>query len=779
MSKARRIVIALAVILFITAVAGAFLLVYIYSDINFEADERMFDSSRAFSTTTFYADVSDGGDYLPVEIELSGSILKQFSPIEDISRYLTDGFVAVEDKKFYSHKGVDIKRTAMATLNYVFGRKKVFGASTITQQVVKNVSGDNQLKIKRKAQEIIRAFNIEEKYTKTDILEVYLNVVPMGENIYGVTAASRIYFGKEPSELTPAEAATLIGITNAPTAYNLYSNSDACRRKRNIVLSVMHNDGVITDSEYNEAVATPLTVIARSERSDKYDSWFVETVIDTVSRDLADKYDITLSAARIMLLGGGYKVYTTMNPEVQSTLEGYFENKTNFPKEIDEGLNYAMTVIDSRTGDLVGIIGRVGPKRADRLLNHATVPHIPASTLKPLALYAPLIDEGRINWSSVFDDVPVSFYESGGEYREYPRNSPAVYDGLITVKDALRCSKNTVAVRLCNILGVREIYSSLIKDYGFDSLIEKEGDLTDIAISPLALGQLSRGISLLKLTEGYSVLSGDGLRREARCYVKVLDYNDELILDREQYQERIYKPTTARIMTQLLKGVVDSGTASAITLKNITDVAGKTGTSSGSREKTFVGFTPYYTAGIWCGYDSGERAAASLSKGHLEIWDEVMHLLHEDVINNDARFSTEGLLYLPYCMDSGELYSDVCRFDPRGNRREYGYFTPDNQPGQTCKRHILCLYDPDSKGVATPECPREGLIEVALIYVGDRHFPKQIYVTDAEFVYRDIGSYIGRPIDQSLPYFAYALPEGEYAGVSKREKQFNSSCVRH
>ena len=776
-----------ALIIFSSAVLVALtfgiIVIFVYRGINFEADERLFESAKGFGSTTFYANFAEEGSdkYEPVAIEISGSVRKIYYSLDEIGPYLSRGFVAVEDKKFYQHSGFDLKRTILATANYLFKKDRIFGASTITQQVIKNVSGDNQLSVKRKLEEIIRAIHIERNYSKNEILEVYLNVIPMSENIYGVGAASRAYYGKEPGELSPAEAATLIGITNAPTAYNPYINPEACKRKRNIVLSVMHNEGIINDKEYENAIAEELSVISRNEREDRLDSWFVETAIDDITNDLAIKYDISTSAARVMLLGGGYKVYTTMNREVQAKLESYFEDAENFPDEIKNGLNYAMTVTDSNTGYLVGIIGRVGKKSGNRLLNHASVPHIPGSTLKPIALYAPLLDEGRINWASVFDDVPVEFYKTDNDYREYPRNSPPVYDGLTTVKDALRNSKNTVAVRLCKLRTPKAVFNSLKNDFSFDSLIEKDGSITDIAIAPMALGQLAKGVSLLKLTESYGVFSGDGVWREAISYIRLVDYNGRVVIDKEQMQKRIFKSTTARIMNQLMMTVTEDGTAGKIRLKEYVNTAGKTGTSGGSRDKTFVGYTPYYTAGIWCGYDSGDKAVSLLSKSHLKIWDEVMLSVHEDIISKNyiREFSTDGLYYLPFCKDSGELYSDICIYDPRGNRREFGYFTADNMPTEACHRHVLCNYDSETKAIACDKCPKENIVTIALLNINDRAFPKEITVTDAEFVYRNIDRYTERPVEYSMPYFEYSIPDGTFVGKSKNKKQFNSNCYLH
>lgn len=790
MRKKQRIIkgaaIALAVPAALAVICIIGLHIYAKFNINYKADETLFEKSASWDPTVFYADSTPASargetDYEPVEIDRTGSVRKAFYSVEEISPYIIDGFVAVEDREFYSHSGVNYRRTLAAAMNYFSGKGKIFGASTITQQVVKNISGDNELSLGRKLSEILRALHIERKYSKDEIMEVYLNIIPMSENIFGVGMASRAYFGKEPSQLSPEEAATLIGLTNAPGAYNPYNNPAACRRKRDTVLGVMRGEGVITDEEYSRAVSTDLAVIPREEQTDRYDSWFVETAIEDITADLAEKYSISPSAARIMLLGGGYSVYTTMDIDVQNALDEYFSDENNFPKETEQGLNYAMVVADSLSGALVGVVGRVGEKRANRLLNHATVPHTPGSVLKPIALYAPLLEEGKISWSTVFDDVPLSF--EGDTNREYPRNSPPVYAGLTTVKDAIRHSKNTVAVRLCNILGPRRVFDSLREDFGFNTLVEARANpqgatLTDIGASPMALGQLTDGVPLLKLTEAYSVFPGEGVLRSAKSYTKVTDSRGDVILENESNEKRLFSESTARIMNQLLKNVTDNGTAGMITLKNKVDTAGKTGTSSGSRDKLFVGYTPYYTAGIWCGYDNGTDGIGSLSKSHLTVWDDIMTAVHENITKEGGelrRFSTEGLVYRPYCMDSGGLYAESCRFDPRGDRREYGYFTPDTAPSATCTTHVICSYDCVSKGIADVTCPEENRVKVSLIRAPERSFPKEIYITDAEYVYRDISAYEERPDDNKLPYFYYTLPEDEYTGISGDKKQFNSA----
>ena len=788
MRTKKRAITALAIV--ILSVGGLIVLVlgglYIYSKfaIDFDRDIELFSNSAGFESTSFFAD-SDKTDteYTPVQLEISGSLKKIHYSLDEISPYLKWGFIAVEDRKFYDHKGIDFKRTGAAALNYVFGRERSFGGSTITQQVVKNISGDNDKKLTRKLNEIIRAVHIEQNYTKNEIFEVYLNVIPMGNNMYGVGIASRAYFGKEPSELNAAEAATLIGITNAPTMYSPYLNPEKCKTKRDTVLSVMHREGVITEDEYEEAISNDVKVLPKGEGGDIYDSWFVETVITEATADLAKKKNISISAAEHLLLGGGYKVYTTMDIGVQRALDGYFENKENFPEEINSGLNYSMVITNSSDGTLAGIVGGAGEKRANRILNNALVPHTPGSVLKPLALYAPLIDEGKINWATVFDDVPTSFTETDEGYRAYPKNSPDVYSGLTTVKDALRLSKNTVAVRLCELRGTSAVFYDLKNKLGFDTLVEKEKTsdgrtLTDLALSPLALGQLTYGVSLAKLTEAYSALSGRGVHKNMRSYLYITDGEGNTILENVPQQKRIYKETSADIVTKMLEEVVKSGTAKSLSLDNLVPTAGKTGTSGGGRDKMFIGYTPYYTAGIWCGFESGGRSVDGLAPTHLKIWDDVMCEIHQDK-TYDIEFETAGLIRRPYCRDSGELYGENCLLDVRGSRLEYGYFTPENAPNSMCKTHTVCYFDSVEKGLATEGCPEENLVKISLLDIPYRAFPTEVFISDAEYVYRRLGIDKNYPETDTLPYFYNALPPDEYAGVSGERRQFNCACPEH
>lgn len=758
----------------VLGISGAYL--YVKNNVDYTADEALFASVRGHGATKFYYDASYGEkEYEPKELcEYKGSgVKKQWFSYDDIGENLKKAFICAEDRNFFEHKGVDLKRTAFAVINYFFQMKKKFGGSTITQQVIKNISGDSEQTVKRKISEIFRATHLENTHTKEEIFEVYLNIVPMGDGIIGVGKASDYYFGKSPDDLTYVEAATLVGITNAPARYNPRINPELSLKKRNNVLYAMLECGEITKEDYDVAVASELEIINCQSDDESCDSWFIETVCDDLARDIAKSKGITESAARVIIMNGGLSVYTTVNPKIQDLLESYFENESNFPQAIKSGLNYSMVITDSKNGNLLGIVGSVGKKEGNRLLNHATLPHTPGSALKPIALYAPLINEKKINWATVFDDVPIYFNEkTDGEYTPYPKNYPNVYDGLTTVCRALTVSKNTVAVRLYNLLGKEKIFNSLKKDFGFDlvaSEVTKAGTkLTDKAVAPLALGQLTHGISLRDLTQAYTVFPSEGELSFSRSYTKVFDSSGRLMLENESSKKQIYSKDCANIMNMMLMKVTEEGTAKTVTLGNIVDTAGKTGTSGNDLDRVFIGYTPYYTAGIWCGYGKGATSIGRQSISHLEIWDEIMLEVHGMKLKSSESvdgFSVDGLKFLPFCKDSGKRFSENCLYDPRDCRLEYGYFTEDNKPEENCDRHVVCLCD---EGFLDSENPSERLSKISFLDIAERSFPIEINITDAEYMLSNIDDRFGNFYDYS--HYMYTVEKGAFVGRGKKKK---------
>lgn len=761
--------------------------IYASSNVDFEADESLFKSSKSENVTKFYYDGSGNfglvpNEYVPIELfSISGSDQRrEWCAYSDISSSIKNAFVAAEDRNFFEHRGINLKRTAGAVIGYLL-KSDSYGGSTITQQVIKNISGDNERTVRRKINEIIRAFHLEYRHSKEEIFEMYMNVIPLGEGVCGVALASEIYFGKKPSEIVTEEAALLAALANAPTKYNPYRDYTSALDKRNIIISCMYECGFIDEAEYVRSVESKIELVDRKSQDEYTTPWYIETICDEIVSDLVEKNGYSKKAARMYLMNGGLSIYTTIDPTAQSIIDEYFSDERNFPAEINNGLNYAFVLCDSKSGDLRGISGGVGKKEGSRLINYALTQHTPASTLKPLALYAPLINEGKITWATVFDDVPVRFYEKErGEYSEYPKNSPAVYDGLIPVAAALAQSKNTVAVRLYNILGAKRIADHLSNSYGFNILSESKNGKSDMDTSPLALGQLTYGISLRQLTEAYSAFPSDGVMHNGRSYILCMGGNGETLIEKKKEERRIYSPECAKVMTRLLMGVVNNGTAKRITLKEIVDVAGKTGTSGGNRDRLFVGYTPYLTAGVWMGYGDRSQEVAVYSQNQLRVWDDVMKKIHDNVIDprSDVEcFSVNGLVKCAYCIDSGKLFCPKCIKDPRGDRIAYGYFIKGTEPSEECDRHVLCDYDVFLRGVAVNPTYVGFIKETALLDIPERSFPKEVIVTDAEYVYRRLPEGIPPASTYDAPYFINSIPDGEYVGKSKSKKQFNSSNI--
>ena len=663
---------------------------FVGKNIDYEMDEKLFNKAREDDVTSYYA--YNQFNQLTEVWKSFGAEKREWIQLGDVNEYLVKGFIAVEDRHFFNHNGINIKRTAAAILNHIFRFQSAFGASTITQQVIKNVSGDKETTVKRKINEIFRALNLERNHSKEEILEVYLNIVPMSDNIYGVSLAAEVYFGKPASDLSITEAATIIGITNAPAKYNPYTNPQRCQEKRNRVLYAMKDCGLIDHEEYEKAISSSLDIKSNSKNT-AISSWFVETARDDIVKDLSNFYNISDPAARLMLKGAS--VILTMSPEIQKIMEEFFENTDKINKNSYDKINYAMVVSEPKTGNLLGIIGNSGKKEGERLYNHATSRITPGSTIKPLSIYAPLLDSRDINWSTIVKDEPVRYIANGDEEIPYPRNSPDVYNGDITIEDAIKRSKNTVSIKLLEKLGVEKSFNLLKNIYGFSDLVDRvvcgERVLTDMAEAPLGLGQLTQGVSLRKLTESYNVFPAEGNLRFGSSYYSVTDRDGKVIIEPSGKSVNVMKKTTADIMNQMLANVVKDGTARRIKLKETVDTAGKTGTSGKDKDRLFIGYTPYCTAGIWCGCYDGVSNIGVYNPNHLEIWDEIMTKIHNEIYlsgyeENQKSFDTSDLILQPYCSISGGLLSEACEMDD-ATVIKYGYFSKDNSLDKICNVH--------------------------------------------------------------------------------------------
>ena len=652
---------------------------------------RTYSGSR---TTRLY--VSEGGfrkgaisegEYKPILYDsVCGSEDRIWCSEKEIPRHLKDAFVAIEDHRFYSHDGVDWLRTARAAVNAILRLERRFGGSTITQQLVKNVSGENTPTLKRKVREILRATALERRLDKEEILTYYLNVIPLANRCYGVGAAARFYFDKDVSELTLGESASIAAITNAPSRYDPIRHPEANRMRRDLILRKMAEHGYISAYEAEQAMESELKLDLSSSRGGtRVYTWYTEQVLSDVTRDLTDRLGISRENAYRLVYLGGLKIYTCCDAELQNAADRYFE------RYAADGAQGGMVLLDPRDGSLLAIEGALGKKTVSIGLNYASgVKRPPGSTLKPIALYAPALSLRLVHYGSVLEDLPLED-ESGSLW---PRNTPLVYDGRITLHRALAKSKNTVAVRLYEMLGAQRIADILASDYGINVERGTDSRLTDLAPAPLALGQLTEGASLLEMTAAYGVFASNGVYRSPRSYLSVYTEDGRLLLDNSASEKRVLSEENAYIMTEMLSEVVSRGTASAVTIGSCIDVAGKTGTSSEARDRWMIGYSPDLLLGVLL---TGEGQSLSGGARQVKLWDELMRRFHARELSGIAEpkgfRQPRGILYLPFCPDSGERLTEHCLRDLRGSRVEYGPFTLDNLPNGACRTHLPILFD--------------------------------------------------------------------------------------
>lgn len=660
MKKLFKIILILIIVMSILsslAILGGAIYLHRYKDSR--VDPSLIEIAHRCEKTKFYCyDFSDRdgrvGDAVLVEsAELGGEMKYKYVPYNEIPEDLVNAFIAIEDKRFYKHSGVDLIRTTKAAFNYIFGSGK-FGGSTITQQLVKNLTGNDDFSINRKLSEAFSAIELEKEYDKTEILEMYLNVINLSEGCRGVGAAAEYFYSKKPSELTLSECATIAAITNNPSKYNPKKHPENNIKRRDLILGCMLEMGYITADEYSCAVAEPITLkLSQAGASGGVNSWYIDMVIEDVLKDLAAKYNISRSSASLMLYRGGLKIYTAMDAKIQAILDEYYSNVYNFP--IDSRGNMAessMIVIDPYSGDILGVVGAAGEKQGNRLQSYATdTKRPPGSAIKPLSVYSLALEKGLIEWSSIFEDSPVR--AESEDQPPWPYNADRTYAGDVDIQYAVQNSLNTVAVKVLDRVGNGESMSFLKNKLLINSLNEA----ADIGSASLALGQSSRGITLRELTAAYSIFE-EGIMSKPRSYFKVTDESGQIILDNPSSQESVISKETAAIMTKLLETVVDTGTAAdKISLDKITSVAGKTGTTQGNCDRYFVGYTPELLAGVWFGYEYPQSLDEFGGNPSIYIWDEIMNEIYRKTdYGKSSRFAVpETVQKLTYPTPQGEL----------------------------------------------------------------------------------------------------------------------------
>ncbi|MBO5270517.1 MAG: transglycosylase domain-containing protein, partial [Clostridia bacterium] len=603
----------------------------------FTADLSLFSDFSVGNAAAFYYFPKNAvGEWEDPRPDLSGAVLLEdaqidggrthYVPITEIPTDLQNAFVAIEDKRFYTHSGVDLRRTAAAVLSYLKKGSGGFGGSTITQQLVKNVTGENARTPMRKLSEILRAIDLERYFEKSEILERYLNVVPLANGIVGVGKAAERYYGKSASELTLAECASIAAITQNPSRYDPVAHPEENKVRRDCILSEMLAQGYIKEDAYLAAVASPVVTVAPDRDEKRVNSWYTDLVIADVIEDLTAAYGYTRAEASRLVYYGNLHIYTFVDPKLQRVVEEYYQKEANFPRLANGNAPAsAMIVLDPETGNILAVAGAIGEKTADRVYNFATdAKRPPGSVLKPATVYAPALQRGIIHYASVYDDVPVRFTEGrDGTFRAWPHNASGVYRGLSNIDVAVRNSLNTVAVRVLEDLGIDAAFSFARDVLGITSLVENERGKSDKGLAALALGQTHYGVTLREMTAAYTAFTNGGVYRNARSYAVVCDGDGNVLLENEGVMRPALSESTAELMTKLLENVTKNGTARALTLTDTTAVAGKTGTTQNTFDRWFIGYTPKLLAGVWYGCEYPESLESVSGNPSLSIWDGV------------------------------------------------------------------------------------------------------------------------------------------------------------
>ena len=667
-----------------TIVVGSFIF-YAFTMVDGTMDENLNNLELNF-TTTIYVDNGNGKykEYRRLHGEFNRIWVDYLNPdnvelpknYKGIPQILAKAFIAIEDKRFAEHDGVDWKRTFGAFINEfvpIYSSRQ--GGSTITQQLVKNLTDDRSQKASRKVREIMRSRYLESKYSKDTILECYLNTIAMGHGTYGVEVAANYYFGKSVNKLTIAECACLAAITKSPTYYAPDDYPEENKRRRDEVLFQMYDQGYITKEEYEEAKNTELKIVAEKKvlSQNQVNSYFVDALIDQVTKDLAEQYGYDESHANQLFYNSGYKIYATVDTKMQAAAEEVFAD-TDYAIEASDGkkMTGGITVMDYE-GNVKAIVGGIGKKTEDRSFNNATdAVRQPGSTMKPIAAYAPAIEENLISYSSLVNDTKTSY--NGWT----PKNWYGSYWGNITVQRALEQSVNAIPVHLVN---------EMTPQFSFDFLTQKLGITTlnkeDINLAPLGMGGTNGGLTTLESAAAFAVFGNGGLYYEPSFYSKVTDQEGKIVLEHNTQPQMAISADTATVMNHLLQTVVygsnGTGRAAASYIPNM-KIYAKTGTSNDQNDLWFVGGTPYYVASCWCGYKVQYPIPKQHSGIALKMWGNVMSKVHSGLSAKkftDSKYAVEE----EYCVATGKLANGACP------NKAKGWYRQSNIP-EKCTSHI-------------------------------------------------------------------------------------------
>ena len=702
--------------------------------------------------------------------------------MDKIPKNLANAFVAIEDKRFYQHNGIDIKGIIRAGVQVIKDRRLSQGASTITQQLLKNNVFDGwtdestMQSIKRKIQEQYLALELEKVWDKDQILECYMNSINLGQNTLGVKAAAQRYFNKPTYQLTLSECAVIAGITQNPSKYNPISHPDKNAERREKVLNNMKEQGMISQAEYDEAMADDVysrIATVNEEVEDKsVFTYFVDALTEQVLEDLMEVKGYNETQAYNLLYSGGLSIYTTQDPDIQAICDDVFGNEENYPADTKWYLNYALTVKkangekenhssemfksyfkqtnssfnmlypskedaqaaidaykaavmsegdtvegekitltpqpqvsitieDQATGYIVAMVGGRGQKEASRTLNRAyTTTRQPGSTFKVVSTYAPALDSAGLTLADVQNDAPYN-YASGRPVSNWWKNG---YRGLLSLRYGIVQSANIVAVKTLTQITPQLGFDYLL-NFGFTTLVDRRVEADGTVVSdigqPLALGGITDGVTNMELNAAYAAIANKGVYIKPKLYTKIVDHDGNVLIDNTSPSETpVIKETTAWLLTSAMQDVVTSGTGGSVNFGGMA-IAGKTGTTSDNKDVWFSGFTPYYTATTWTGYDNNVSLSSSAERNLSKtLWRAVMSRIHENLPEKTFPMAS-GIVTAQVCSKSGRLpIAGVC-----DGCVVTEYFAEGTVPTETCDVHYssnICAY---TGLTASEECP--------------------------------------------------------------------------
>lgn len=679
---------------------------YVHIYINPSAQETAAEISKGLGlnlNSFIYAKESDSDEYTLYET-IKGKENREWVDSDKIPDTLKNAVVAIEDERFYKHHGVDWVRTIGAVKGWLLGGTQ-YGGSTITQQLIKNITADNDYSVKRKVNEIFRAFALEKEIDDKDrILVMYLNTIFLGYNSYGVQTAAMQYFDKDVSQLDLAESAVLAGLTNNPSIYDVYNHPEKVKERQETILAQMLDQKMISQEEYEAAVAEELNYRPYEEYQQEIKStysYFTDEVIKDVINDLMTEKGYSRLVAENMVYSGGLNIYATIDTKVQNALDEVWANADNFPNTEKYGeIPQSAMVITDKQGNIVGIAGGRGEKTSSRGFSYASdARRQPGSSIKPLATYGPAMDAGIATPdTTVYDRALIQ----DADGNPWPMNDGKYPTGrAMTVKEGMTRSLNTISAQLLKQLTPQKSYEFMTQQLGFklvDSRTNEDGTVqSDIDLAPLALGALTDGVTVREMAGGFSTFINDGVYGGTRTYTKVMDSEGNTIMENTPNTDKGFTNVrTDYYMLDCLQNVTAHGTAYGIQLDGV-ETGGKTGTTTSNTDIWFCGITPKYSGAVWVGYEHNYRLDGLYGRNAAEIWLAVMQKVHAGDSGLVFDSHPQDFEEVTYCMDTGLLASGACR---AAGRAATGRFWKDKVPTETCShQNIENKYDFESMGV--------------------------------------------------------------------------------